>query len=57
MDFGYLGRQTVPLLAGNLTGFAGNTAGGVDKESFAHRFILFLYLYFERVGGFHMQGT
>jgi hypothetical protein len=40
--FGFLGRQTVPLFAGDLTGFAGNAAGGVDKESFAHFFILFL---------------
>jgi hypothetical protein len=42
MIFGFLGRQPVPLLAGNLAGFAANAAGGVDKKPFAHFFILFL---------------
>ena len=41
MIFGFLGRQPVPLLSGDLTGLAGYAAGGVDKESFAHLFILF----------------
>ena len=40
MILGIFGRQTIPVLAGNLTGFAGNSAGGVDKKSFAHRFCL-----------------
>jgi hypothetical protein len=37
---GFIGRQIVPLFTGNLTTFAGNATGCVDKESFAHRFIL-----------------
>ena len=41
MIFGFLGRQSVPLLAGDLTGFAGDTACGVDKEPFTHLSILF----------------